>query len=611
MSLNPLFAVELRGRFRRLTAFAQLALAIAAGALLIGFLMLSPDAATASGVAPNAAAGVAGLRAQGTAITLAYRLWGGVIYAFVGVLVGATSIIHEKNAGTFEHLLLCPLRASGIVRGKVASSLAFLLVIQLALLPLLMGLSALCLLRPSQVLWVAALHFGLSAQGVTLGILGAGRARSIAAAIANALSWWLAITLLLGAVAYAAAFIIGALYVMFNVVIAAIVSTLGWSGVANIIKVGWQWTSDVVLIPLGWSAASMAGGLLGVAALVEKGATIPLVFVGQMLGVIYFARWAAWQLHSPDRRLLPLGWDASQLLFRRWSWQLSPLEAARFPLLEAHEAPLVTAPVAVPVAAPTTRSGQRIRLISARWMSDVNPVLWLDLQRCLSLRAPTLATQLPLLLFAALGGALALAAGIAGLVSLLAGTRSDADLGELYGVVRWVLCYLALLCGPLFATTGYVIERRSMMLHELRLTLISARGLWWGKLAARWIIPVVGALPGLMLLQFFANNMSGAPHFALLSEGLLIFSIAAASIGVCLWLSYHAANQLAAALWCLGFGIILGGPLWHWGQLWGPQLKIISPLLTNAPASCALFYVALAVLSNGSIGWKLRRLGFG
>ena len=187
---------------------------------------------------------------------------------------------------------------------------------------------------------------------------------------------------------------------------------------------------------------------------------------------------------------------------------------------------------------------------------------------------------------------------MAGLVSLLAGSRSDTDLSEIYGVVRQVLCYGALASGPLFATTGYVIERRSMMLHELRLTLLSARDLWWGKFAARWCIPLVAALPGLLLLQFFADNMGErAPQFALLSEATLIFGIAAASIGVCLWLSYHAANPLAAALWCLGFAIVVGGPLWFGSQLW-PTLRLVSPLFTRAPANCALVYWGIALLSE-------------
>ena len=599
MSLNPLFAVELRGRFRRLSAFAQLAIAIGAGALLIGFLMQ-----TNSG-APSAS--VAGLRAQGLSILLAYRLWGGLLYALVGVLVGAMSIIGEKSAGTFEHLLLSPLRASGIVRGKVASSLAFSLMLQGALLPLLMAMGAFCLLRPSQVIWVAALHFGLSAQGVTLGVLGAVRARSIAAAVAGALGWWLAVLLVLGVLAYMAALLAGLSYVLLNVIMGAIVSELGWWGIATWIKVGWQWASESVLIPLGQSAASLAGGWLGVAAVIERGAAVPLVFLGQMLGVTYFARWAAWQLHAPHRLLLSVDFAQLQVLLLRWKWQLSPWESALFPVVETREA----APIMqVAVAESKTQNARRIRLISARWQGQINPVWWLDLQRCLSLRAPTPATQLPLLLFAALGGALALAAGMAGLVSLLAGSRSDADLSAIYGEVRQILSYGALASGPLLATTGYVIERRSMMLHELRLTLLGARDLWWGKFAARWCIATVAALPGLMLLQFFAGNMKEAPRFALLSEATLIFGIAAASISVCLWLSYHAANPLAAALWCLGFAIVVGGPLWFGGQLW-PTLRAISPLVTRAPASCALVYWAIALFSSGSIGWKLRRMGFG
>ena len=149
------------------------------------------------------------------------------------------------------------------MRGKVASSLAFSLMLQLALLPLLMAMGAFCLLQPAQLLWVAALHFGLSAQGVTLGILGAVRARSIAAAVGNALSWWVSVLLGLGAFAYVVALLVGLLYVVLNVVIAAIVGTPGLVGHRDVdqnrLAVGERLAADSARLGRGFCGGRRSG----------------------------------------------------------------------------------------------------------------------------------------------------------------------------------------------------------------------------------------------------------------------------------------------------------------------------------------------------------------
>ena len=598
VTLNPLFAVEWRGRFRRLPAFAPLAGAVFAGALLLWFLIGANNAAMPS---------VFLARAQGLAILRAYRLWGGLLYAIIGVLVGAMSIVHEKNAGTFESLILCPLGARGIVRGKVCSALAFSLMIQVALLPLLAAMVAFCLLRPAQIGWVVGLHFALSAQGATLGILGAMRARTIGSAVAGALNWWMGLTMFLGTTAFFAAIFFAAIWVCLAMILGIFASAFGFTTTNAIVALGLKW-AIAHLFPVGWALISALGGVTGLGAVADYGLRLPWILAGQIFGIYSLARWSAWQLHSPDRDFKIADAAAFRLFFFDFRWELRPAQIARFPLAET----LRAAPVESRAATPKSATGKRIRLIQARWLRELNPVLWLDLQRCLSLRSPHPSAQLPLLLFAALGGSLTLAAGMAGLVSLLTQSSGNADVGEFYRILHGALSYFALACGPIFASAGYVIERRSMMLHELRLTLLSARGLWWGKLAARGVIPLVGALPGLMLIQFFADNMGeNAPRYALLSEGLLLMSIAAASISVCLWLSYHAPNQLAAALWCLGWAIAWGGLVWSAPAGSWAWLRVLSPIAGSSLALCTLVHAGVALGASGSILWKLRRMGFG
>ena len=603
MTLNPLFAVELRGRFRRLAAFAQLAGAVVAAALLLGFLLQFHAGREMSTVAQA--------RAQGRAMLDAYQGWGGLLIFFTGALVGAMSLIHEKNAGTFEQLLLCPIGAIGIARGKIASALAFSLLLQLALLPLLIVTSSSCLLTPGQVLCVMALHFGLCAQGVTLGILGAVRARTIISALGLALGWWISVLLWL----FVLVIIVAVIFTIINAVVAGVGVFFTLAG-HYYLQFGWQWIITHVLLPLGVGLAALAGGAMGAPALVRLGALTPLIFAGQMLSLFCYARWAAWQLHSPDRMMMnvigstdktPRGAAQVPALFflTHWKWQLTPFQIARFPLSES-EGTRVSRPK--PAAKPATKNARRIRLLKARWLQNVNPVLWLDLQRCLSLRAPNPNAQLPLLLFAALGGSISLAVLMTGLVTLLTGGASEASLGQFLSFSHYALCYGALASGPILGATGYVIERQSMMLHELRLTLLSARGLWLGKFGARYSIPIVAAIPMLLLFQFFAQNMGEAtPRAALLSEFLLTTSIAACSISTCLWLSYHAPHQLAAALWCLGWAAIWGSALWHGASgIW-----VWASPFAGGPLSCALFHGAIAVAASGAIYWKLRRMGFG
>ena len=634
MTLNPLFAVELRGRFRRLMAFLPLAGVIIAGAVALYLLLNLANTRTGLTVAQT--------RAQGALLLSFYQAGGALVYALIGVLVGAMAIVHEKEAGTWEHLLLCPLGAIGIVRGKISSALAFALLLQIALLPVLAALSAACFLTPGRVLWVVALHFGACAQGVTLGILGAIRARTIAGAFVGAVFWWLG-----GIVGLLAAFVVGGtllyvIYALLNALFEALAFGISMPG-GVALQLGWVWLGHHFFAPVGVGILAFAGGATGVGTLLSLGALTPLVLAGQLLAAHCCARWSAWQLHSPDRNLLgatvtsaanysPVSRPAPQSVaemflnapsphmapssafwayLTAWGWHLSPRQIASFPLVEAKPVRAVK-PAPKPKAAAQTPGGKRIRLIQARWLETLNPVLWLDLQRCLSLRAPGPGAQLPLLLFAALGGSMALAAGLASLVSLLAGGAGEAKLGQYFGIVHGTLCYLALLSGPVWGAMGYNIERRSMMLHELRLTLLSARGLWWGKFGARISIPVVAALPGLMLFQFFADNMGeAAPHWALGGELLLVISIASASLGACLWLSYHAPHQLAAVLWSLGFAALWGGGVWIAGaQIWAP-LAVLSPFGTAPVAACAACHGALAIGAGGAIFWRLRRMGFG
>lgn len=226
-------------------------------------------------------------------------------------------------------------------------------------------------------------------------------------------------------------------------------------------------------------------------------------------------------------------------------------------------------------------------------------MLWLDLTRCLSLRSPD-SSMVPLLLsLGALGGSFVLAVGMFLLVgwiqNALGGSRGDvSSLASTWENLHWILWWGALVCGPIWGATGYVVERRTGMLVELRLTLISARALWWGKFGARFLIPASLSLPLLAMVAFFAWNWpdKNAPY-EVAAALVDCWALAAWSLLACLWISDSTRRELSAGLWCSAFALVWGCLLWNFPNfMWTP------------------IHLVGAILAGGHLLLRLKRLGF-
>ena len=316
-------------------------------------------------------------------------------------------------------------------------------------------------------------------------------------------------------------------------------------------------------------------------------------------------------LSSPQARAFVPAPGRLRVLYGDWSWHLSPRQLAAFRVKERREARpkssemLPTweqtwgAPAEKGVNPDKPKAVRRMRAPISRRFQDINPVLWLDLSRCLSLRSPD-SSMIPVLLTCgALGGAFVLAVGlflfVGWIQNLLGGASGDvSSLETTWNNLHWALRWGALAFGPLWGATGYVVERRTGMLVELRLTLLSARAVWWGKFAARFGIFAALSLPLLAMTAFFAANWPGKNAVAEVTAATISsWGLASWSLLVCLLISDSCRKELAAGLWCMVFGL-------SWGLLgWNYPAFFWAPLC-----------FAGALLAGMWLLLRLRRLGF-
>lgn len=620
---NPLFEREWRGRFRRFNSFAQIALLVVlvAASLWLATRFFEPNAAS-----------VEQIRATGFRFLQFYRAVGGALIFALALLFGASTIVGEKTAGTFEQILLCPLKASEILRGKIASAAAFTLVLQIALWPLVLTLGATFLIPLAPLAGVVFAHFLLTLLGLALGILGATKRDSVQGALATALgSAFRAIVMCFASVVtlrilalFVYLFVALALILLRQIsVLKSIFGVIQW--LPNYWREFAQWveiTEKITIIPF----------FAGVCGLGLARETSVFGVAGSLVGCALILRLCVWQLRYPDRNFVASrniqtlsNADLSlnsfeigrlRLWIRVWREELSQKELALFEIASQSAPPKNFAFPNLDSSTKTAknRSGKRLRLFSGRRFQNLNPVFALDLARCLSLRSPDPKAQLPLLLFAAIGGSLAFAVGLFTLVSLIQSvfTGSRGDLSSLdagFRVLELTLCFGALICGPIFGALGFVVERRSQMLHELRLTLLSARAMLWGKFGARFLIPVVAAIPGWFLLAFWDSNRAQNGFLTVWSGQIaLVCAIAAFSTSLCLNVSFLAKNEVMAALWC-GAATLAVAALWKWTPL------AISPFVALETSKqtfvCAALHGILATLGGAHLLWRLKRLGFG
>ncbi len=797
-AVNPLFEREWRERFRRLPSYLQL------GGLVLLLLSLVCLGVWRARFDPDLT--VIQWRRDGRALLDIYRWAGGLLFWCGALLMGATSVSDEKSGATWEHLLLCPVGGRGLSVGKIASGAAFLVVLQLALLPVLL-VAGLCFgASPFEIGGVMLSHLLLTIQGATLGFWGALRGQTLAEGLVESLG---GIGRLVGQCVLMA--IIGLCFVSVGGLVLRVVFLLPIPGLGAFLGSVWLFALHGIVLLSCW-ALSLVAGITGVGVPLLSSPEIgpwlvPIgILVGQLLGIVLFLKWSAWEIDYPTRdfwpassnvdsnsrgftpsaplpnrptairssrldqlrlnpfrptparsasvrpdpprpdparpmparssnprvpapfgelptsqtapplfgasgsraekprplivpppaptqpllpasrparppvetpqsahntpflnaaprhptsvqsapvelqttgaqsvpvigeqpspfgpssapapfpfdlnqtrrialstALLPMMW---QVLYRTWSWTLSPAQLAVFPAKERRESLSKTsnllptweetfAPAPSPDEAQhePKKNTHRMRApVSRRWQ-ELNPVLWLDLTRCLSLRSPDSNMVPVLFILGALGGSLLLSITLFLLVgwvqNSLGGSRGDvSSLSETWGDLHWILWWGALACGPIYGATGYVIERRTGMLAELRLTLIDARAMWWGKFLSRFLIPALLSLPLLALVAFFAWNWPDKNGVYEVASALLSsWALSAWSLLLCLWVSDSSRKELSATLWCGAFALAWGVLLWNFPTFGWTPVHLLG-----------------ATLAGGHLFWRLKRLGFG
>lgn len=719
LSLNPLFEREWRERFRRRETYWQLGVFLAALGALLCFGVWRASLETPSN--PLA------WRAQGRMFLDWYRVTAGMLFWPAALLLGSVSVSDEKIGATWEHLLLCEVGGRGLAVGKIASSAAYLVILQFALLPLLLVAGGCFGVATGEIAGVMMSHLLLTVQGATLGLWGAIRAQTLGEGLLESLA---AIGRFIG---QTVVLLIGASWcvVLLGSVLSAVM-VLAPSPVAAVFK----WLLAAFIGALLWAAkalVSFVAGMTGLGVLAQsvaqvKFALLPLfLWAGQLVGVALFLKWSAWEVDYPAREFWGLATDAlasaksslvtpppvsapvrlfervpspfeahnankttapplfgkalapanilrdapslfdsldanknsplgtslppvnipraaspvsraiepqpiqneprhaeenvftptptrGRVLYRAWSWALSPSQLAAFPIKEARDLsaknstmlPTWEQQFALEPSSTdqldevATKTIKRMRAPVSRRFQEWNPVLWLDLTRCLSLRSPDSKMFPVLLTIGALGGSFVLAVGLFLLVSwvqnVFGGARGDvSSFVSTWNSLHWILWWGALGFGPLWGATGFVVERRTGMLVELRLTLLTARAVWWGKFAARFGIVAALSLPILALVAFFAWNWPDKNGLTETISALVSsWALATWSLLACLWISDSCRRELAAGLWCGAFGIAWGVLLWNFPTFFWTPIHILG-----------------ATLAGGHLLFRLKRLGFG
>lgn len=105
-------------------------------------------------------------------------LWATV--AFAGTLGLSRSLVREQQTGCIDGLLLAPVDRTAIFFGKALGNLAFIIIVEIILLPLFAGLFNVPLMRPDVVLVTVLGTVGYAAVGTLLaGIAVNTRAREV------------------------------------------------------------------------------------------------------------------------------------------------------------------------------------------------------------------------------------------------------------------------------------------------------------------------------------------------------------------------------------------------------------------------------------------------
>jgi heme exporter protein B len=118
------------------------------------------------------------LRGERAQVVAPGVLW--VTFAFAGVLALGRAFAREHDQGTLDGLLLAPIDRSAIYAAKLLASLTFMLLVELACLPLFVALFGLTLDWPLTLATILLGTLGLAAVGTLLAAMAANtRAREV------------------------------------------------------------------------------------------------------------------------------------------------------------------------------------------------------------------------------------------------------------------------------------------------------------------------------------------------------------------------------------------------------------------------------------------------
>jgi ABC-type transport system involved in multi-copper enzyme maturation permease subunit len=160
LTLNPIIAREFRSRWRDRRSFLVVFCFVSALAGITGMFYAS----AANSAYPQ------------SLVQIGSQIFG--LLAWVGTLgwllispaLTASSIAYERERGLLEHLLMAPISAGAIVRGKLAAGLCFGLILLTASLPLLAMTLLFGRVSPAEFGIVAALQAGSGIFGAIVGL---------------------------------------------------------------------------------------------------------------------------------------------------------------------------------------------------------------------------------------------------------------------------------------------------------------------------------------------------------------------------------------------------------------------------------------------------------
>ena len=528
--MNPLFARELRARWRdRRAWWLLLALAIALALLanaMFGSGVSQQDpqimVRTRNGsyvtrteqITPTAKAARAGRD-----LFMALALGNAVAGLLVAPILAATPIARERERGLLESLQLSHMRPLSQIAARTGAALVFLLILQLAITPVYAIILWLGGVSPGEFGLAALILVCIAIGGVAVGTFISARSHRPSTALFSALGFVVLWTLSLWPAAYG-----------------AFGTTWGW----------WSYPASVLMwshpLPLIWSVTDTSGQIsryLPTPFGWEDGIFVAALCGCWLLASLVLLALATRLIHKP---LAPASWESTASAPVQW-WRRSIERrdaAARQRELQRKNKSARRVENALVADVPIDK-----------WIRFANPLLEREVRSRFRLRRAGWALMLGrLLLFGA--GVFSWMASVYALTDPLG--RKDVDSWLIY--VLWGLGALAVAA---LSSASLARERESGTWESLKLSLLRPPEI----VRAKWMAPLwafaIYSAPLWLLLPFgmkWGGRAGMEPLTLLLSVAIVWLSYGTISM-VGLLISWRARQPNTALGWVLGLGLIL------------------------------------------------------